>query len=436
MNTQHNSLVQLADSAAGRRQLQQCYSSQPEILTAQLQRIRTLAQRHRATFDGGRPLSLLSAPGRAEIIGNHTDHNLGCVLAAAVNQDTLAVVARRDDQRVRLDSEGYAPLEMDLSNLTMREDEKNTTAALIRGVAAYLQEKGIAIHGFDAAASSQVRSGSGLSSSAAVEVLFCAALEHLAGGVGLDPQQRAQAAQYAENAYFGKPSGLMDQMASSVGGLVAIDFACTPARVEPIAYQFEARGYAMVVVHAGGGHEQLGGYYAGIQQDMQQVARYLGAANLRAAGEQALRADLAGVRRACGERAVLRAIHFFDETRRVQLAAAALKKDDMEEFLRLIQASGDSSWQLLQNVYVPGPSQPLALALALAREQLSGRGACRVHGGGFAGTTLNFVPLALCQRFQSDMDAVFGQGAATILSVRPCGAGVIFQEGAYTHSQP
>ena len=368
---------------------------------------------------------LFSAPGRTEIGGNHTDHQLGRVLAGAVSLETVAAVAENGGNVVRVLSEGYPLCEIDLDDLSIRPEEFGTTAALIRGVAA-----GTGLRkGFDACVSSTVLPGSGLSSSAAFEVLLGTVASHLSGA-GLNAVEIAQLGQRVENEYFGKPCGLMDQMASSVGGVISIDFA-DPGRplVEPLDFDFAACGHALCIVDSGADHADLTDEYAAIPREMKAVAAVFGKQVLRQVEATDFYARLPEVREAAGDRAALRAMHFFDENRRVGEQVAALRAGDFERFLALVNESGNSSWLYLQNVTPTGATQhqELAAALALARHLLAGRGACRVHGGGFAGTIQAFVPLDLLERFRRGMEAVLGEGSCHVLSIRPEG-GILLEE--------
>lgn len=388
----------------------------------QQSRYLSLAGKHETTFGDNDGLCVVSAPGRTEIVGNHTDHNHGKVLAAAVNLDTLAVASPRRDMLAHVHSLGYPAVTIDLGVLAPQEQEKGTSAALVRGVAARMQELGYTIGGFDAVVTSDVLSGSGLSSSAAYEVMIVSVLDRLYNGFSLSQVMRAQIAQYAENVFFGKPCGLMDQMASSVGGLVAIDFERATPNITPLSYSFAKRGHALIMVNTGSGHDDLVAEYAAIRTEMQQVARLLGKEVLRDADSLQLYDKLPDVRKALGDRAVLRALHFYQENDRVDAAVRALREDDLAAFLSEVNASGRSSWEWLQNIYSSSVHQPMALALALSELLLKGQGARRVHGGGFAGTTLNVVPDGLRERLIQRMDAVFGAGACQVLDVRNQGA--------------
>ena len=388
----------------------------------QLPRYSALADDFRARF-GREPELFVSAPGRTEVVGNHTDHQNGRVLAGAVNLDTVAAVAANGRDVVTLYSAGYdAPFVVDLSDLTVREDEKNTTFSLIRGVAARLKELGYAIGGFDAQVTSTVFKGSGLSSSAAFEVMLVAAFDALFNNWSIDPKLNARISQFAENVYFGKPSGLLDQSASAVGGLVAMDFAPAIADVEAINYDFGKKGYAVCVVSVGGEHGNLTDAYAAIPVEMKQVARCMGAELLEKITPEELEKALPKLKNKVSDRAILRAFHFVDETRRAAHAAQALKDDDLNAFFADVIASGESSWKLLQNLHVEASdNQEMPLALEMSRRMLEGRGAWRIHGGGFAGTILAFVPMDMVEKYSAAMDAVFGERATTVLSIRPEG---------------
>ena len=380
---------------------------------------------HRQHFRAG-PLYALSAPGRAEIIGNHTDHNRGRVLAAAINLDTAAVVSPREDLQVRLFSEGYGLIELGLDNLKPGAQQAGSSAALSAGVAEGLVKRGYSIGGFDAVVGSQVLSGSGLSSSAAIEVLVCYIFDVLFNGSSVDFISRAQIGQYAENVHFGKPSGLMDQMASSSGGLVAIDFREAIPQVDTIRFSYREVGYAMVIVNTGGSHDNLTEAYAAIPREMKAAAAVLGGETLSEVPFETFTDNLRRVREEAGDRALLRALHFYQENRRVAQAADALREGNLPAFFKAVNESGLSSETQLQNIHVNEKEQPMALALALARETLRGQGACRVHGGGFAGTTLNFVPLDMLEGFTHAMEALFGPGCCHSLDVRLEGPARIF----------
>ena len=388
----------------------------------QKERYTHLADAYHTSF-GGECELFVSAPGRAEVVGNHTDHNRGRVLAASVNLDSVAAVADNHSNRVCLFSEGYdQPFIVNLNDLEVFEDEKNTTFALIRGVAARLKQLGYKIGGFNAQVTSTVFKGSGLSSSAAFEVMLVAAFDALFNGWVIDAKENARISQYAENVYFGKPCGLLDQTASAVGGLVALDFAPEIASVEAMTYDFKSKGYAVCVVSAGGDHGDLTDAYASITIEMHQVAQAMGVDVLAKVTPDQLMEALPKLKNQVPDRAILRAFHFVDETRRVSDAIDALRQDDLTAFFNAVIESGESSWKLLQNLHAEGSeNQEMPLACEISRRMLRGRGAWRIHGGGFAGTILAFVPLDMLDRYASVMDGVFGKGATTVLSVRPQG---------------
>lgn len=364
--------------------------------------------------------AVFSAPGRTELGGNHTDHQHGCVLAAAVNRDSRAAAAKNGEPLIRVKSEGYPFCTVDLNDLSVKTEEIGTTAALIRGVAARFAALGNTVCGFDAFVSSSVLPGSGLSSSAAFEVLIANIINDFSA-CKLSPTELAQIGQYAENVYFGKPCGLMDQMASSVGGVTYIDFA-DPKKplVEKIGFDFSASGYTLCIIDSGSDHADLTQEYAAIPGELKSVCAVFGRDVLRQIPQEEFFARISEVRRAAGDRAVLRAIHYYEENERAKQEVQALKDGDTERFLALANASGQSSWMQLQNVIPAGETarQPLAFALALTRKLLNGRGACRVQGGGFAGTLQAFVPTEDAPRFCREIEAVLGQGCCQMLSVR------------------
>ena len=361
------------------------------------------------------PVMLCSAPGRTEICGNHTDHQHGHVLAAAVNLDFLACVALNGTQTVRFQSEGWPMTIVDLSDLKVQEAEKETTASLVRGVLAQLAQGGYKVAGFDMYAVSSVLPGSGLSSSAACEVLLGTAGNHLFCGDAYDAVTIARIGQKAENIYFGKPSGLMDQTASSVGDTVAIDFENPEAPiVRPIEANLEGLGLALCIIDCGADHAALTGEYASIPQEMCQVAAYFGKKVLREVKEEDVLANLSALRQKVGDRAVLRALHFYADDQRAVKEADALASGEKESFLNLVKESGRSSWELLQNI-----------TPAVAEKALNGEGACRVHGGGFAGTIQAFVPLDKVSVFKKTVESMLGEGCCHVLSIRPAGGLVL-----------
>ena len=376
-----------------------------------------------ATF-GGAPLRYFSAPGRTEIGGNHTDHQRGRVLAAAVNLDTVAAVRPNGTDEIRILSKGYPMSVVSLRELTPVEEEKNTTPALIRGVAAAFVQRGCKVEGFDAYCESTVLPGSGLSSSAAYEVLIGTIINGLFFDNQVSQPEIAVIGQYAENVFFGKPCGLMDQTASAVGNLVTIDFFDKENPViRPVNFDFATCGHALCIIDSGADHADLTDEYAAVPGEIKAVAQYFGKEVLTQIEEKDFFDAIPQLRKRCGDRAVLRAVHFYQENKRVPRQVEALERGDFEEFLRLIKESGYSSYMYLQNVIPAGykEHQDVAVALALCEHFLNGRGAYRVHGGGFAGTVQAFVPFDILESFRVGMDAVLGEGACHVLSIRPQG---------------
>ncbi len=387
-------------------------------------RYRALLDAYCASFGDGTEISIFSAPGRSEIGGNHTDHQNGRVLAAAVTLDAVACAAKADGGVVAIRSEGYDKLALALDSLSPRVDEQNASASLVRGVAAYFAEHGYRIGGFSAAVASDVPKGSGLSSSAAYGVLIGTILSGLYNGGGVAPAEIAKAAKFAENRYFYKPSGLMDQLASAVGGFLEIDFSDReyPA-VARVDRDIGALGYALCVVSTGGSHADLTDEYASIPAEMGSVARCFGCEVLGNVDERVFHTSIGTLRGRVTDRALLRAMHFFAENARVPQQAAALRGGDMERFIRLMRESGRSSFELLQNVCPRDEAQRgLALALALSDRFIGARGACRVHGGGFAGTILALLPQADVSAYAAGMERVFGEGCCRRLNVRYAGS--------------
>lgn len=367
---------------------------------------------------------VFSAPGRTEVSGNHTDHNNGKVLAAAVNLDIIAYTVPTDDGIITVKSEGYPLFTVDTKELEAKADEKDTTPALVRGVAAGFAKNGLKIGGFKAYMTSDVMKGSGVSSSAAFEVLVASILSGLYNDNIVSAVKAAQISQFAENEYFGKPSGLLDQMAASVGGFVYVDFRKTQYPViEPIEFNINQYGYTLCIVDTKGSHADLTPEYAAIPAEMKSVAAALGKTVLREVDEEEFFTQMGELRKKCGDRAVLRAAHFFDENNRVEKAAEALKSGDIDTFLAAINASGNSSYKFLQNVYAnKNPEeQGVAVGLYTAERVLGGKGASRVHGGGFAGTIQAFVPNELLDEFVKAENAVFGEGSCHKLFIRPVG---------------
>lgn len=365
-----------------------------------------------------------SAPGRTEIGGNHTDHQHGCVLAAAVDLDIFGAAAKNDRRIIRIFSEGYGMEEISLDDLEVKKEEINTTASLIRGVASKITQMGYILGGLNMYTVSNVLKGSGISSSAAYEVLVGTVINALYCENKLTPVEIAQIGQYAENVYFGKMSGLMDQTASSVGGVVAIDFRdnANPI-VRKLDFDFTKAGYALCIIDSGADHVDLSDEYSAIPMEMRQVAAHFGKEVLREVALADFLTDMAAVREKAGDRATLRAYHFLRDNQRAIDEAAALEAGDFDKFLSLVKESGYSSFMYLQNVYVSGSveHQEVAYALAACEAALAGKGAYRVHGGGFAGTIQAFVPQEMLAGFVEQMENAVGKGRCHVLSIRPAG---------------
>ena len=379
---------------------------------------------YEAYYGTGGDISFFSAPGRTEVGGNHTDHNHGKVLAAAVNLDAVAAAAKNSQNIVRIKSEGHDMNVVDLADLNADVSENGRSTALVRGVCSAFAERGYKVGGFDAATTSNVLAGSGLSSSAAFEVLVGTMLNELYNESKVSAVEIAQIAQYAENKFFGKPCGLMDQTACSVGGFVAIDFN-NPGKpkIKAVDFDFSRCGHSLCIINTGGDHSDLTEEYAAVRMEMNSVAQRLGHEVLREVDEGQFYNSIDLIRKVVGDRAVIRAVHFFNENARVDREVAALKKGDFELFKQLVIESGRSSYMYNQNVFVPGvpKNEPVALALCLCEQLLSGKGAWRVHGGGFAGTIQAFVPDDAIESFLDEMGQVFGRDNCYVLSIRPFG---------------
>lgn len=391
------------------------------ILTQQEKKV--LDDGFQAAF-GTQPQRYFSAPGRTEIGGNHTDHQRGRVLAAAVNLDTRAAVRVNGTRTIRILSKGYPMSQVDLDQLEPVAAEINSTPALIRGVVARFVQMGCQVSGFDAYCESTVLPGSGLSSSAAYEVLIGAIVNGLFFDGKATQPELAMIGQYAENVFFGKPCGLMDQMASAVGNLVTIDFFDKENPViEPVNFDFAACGHALCIIDSQASHADLTDEYAAIPGELKSICAHFGKEVLTQIPEADFFAAIPQLRKTCGDRAVMRAIHFYQENARVPQQVAALKDGNFETFLALVKESGHSSYMYLQNVIPAGykEHQDVAISLALCEHYLNGRGAYRVHGGGFAGTVQAFVPFDILESFRAGLDAVLGQGACHVLSIRPQG---------------
>ena len=372
---------------------------------------------------GVKDVEIYSAPGRSEIGGNHTDHQCGRVLAASINLDAIAIVAKKESGIV-LKSEGYPMINVSLADLLPTKEEEGTSAGLIRGVAARLKEEGYEIGGFEAYVTSDVLNGAGMSSSAAFEVLIGNILSGLYNEGNISPVLIAQAGQYAENVFFGKPCGLMDQMASSVGNLIFIDFADVKNPViKKVNVNFEDFNHSLCIVDTKGSHADLTDEYAAIPEEMKRVAAYFGKEILKQVDKNEFYTNIPEIRKVAGDRAVLRAMHWFEETDRVIDQVNALEEENFEEFKKLIKSSGDSSFKYLQNVYsVKNLSrQEMAVGLALSDVILKGKGVSRVHGGGFAGTIQAFVPNDIVDIYKKNMEDNFGEDACHVLKIRKYG---------------
>ena len=380
------------------------------------------------TFGSHAEAGLYSAPGRTEIGGNHTDHQHGRVLAGSVNIDMIAAAAPNDKNQLRVQSEGYDLCVIDLNDLEARKEEENTTAALLRGECAAFTQRGAKLAGLDVYVSSNVPKGSGVSSSAAFEVLIGVILNDCFMAEKVSPIAIAQIGQWAENVYFGKPCGLMDQMASSVGNIITIDFA-DPAHpdVEPVQVDFSKAGLALCILDSCADHADLTDEYAAVPAECRAVAAVCGGEVLREVPFDTFIAKLPECRKQCGDRAVLRAFHFYADNDRVPQQVAALRSGDFDAFLQLVTASGDSSWEYLQNVIPAGykEHQEMGVTIAAAKHYLQGKGAVRVHGGGFAGTAQAFVPVDMLADFKAHMEAILGEGRCHVLSIRPEGGAVL-----------
>lgn len=373
---------------------------------------------------GEQEVEIYSAPGRSEVGGNHTDHQHGMVLATSINLDAIAIVHKNEDGIVRVVSEGYEMIELHAGETAKKNEEEGTSIGLIRGVLAGLQERGYEIGGFNAYVTSDVLIGAGLSSSAAFEVVIGTIISGLYNEMRIPMVEIAQIGQYAENVYFGKPCGLMDQTACAVGGLIHIDFKDPKEPiVEKVDVDFEAHSYSLCIVDTKGSHDDLTEDYAMIPYEVKQVAEFFGKEVLREVDPQEFYAKIPEIREKAGDRAVLRAIHFFGDNQRVADQVTALRKGEFQNFLQMIKESGDSSFKYLQNIYTNKDvqNQSMSIALAVSEQVLGEHGVCRVHGGGFAGTIQAFVENEFVETYQKALDAVFGEGSCHVLKVRKYG---------------
>ena len=418
---------ELADGVHTAR-LASLYCCAPEQTPAQAARYEAVLNGLEATFGTHAEAGLYSAPGRTEIGGNHTDHQHGRVLAGSVNIDMIAAAAPNSLNQLRVQSEGYDLCVIDLADLAARKEEENTTMSLLRGECEAFRQRGAALSGLDVYVASNVPKGSGVSSSAAFEVLIGVILNDCFMTKKVSPIEIAQIGQWAENVYFGKPCGLMDQMASSVGNIITIDFA-SPAKpvVEPVAVDFSKAGLALCILDSGADHADLTDEYAAIPAECRAVAAVCGGEVLRDVPFETFLAKLPECRRQCGDRAVLRAFHVYADNDRVAKQVAALHDGDFGTFLSLVNESGCSSWEYLQNVIPAGykEHQEVGVTIAAAKHLLGDKGAVRVHGGGFAGTVQAFVPVEMLDEFKAGMEAILGEGRCHVLSIRPEGGAVL-----------
>lgn len=396
-----------------------------EAVAAQKERYKAILDLFASIYNSDREIRFFSAPGRTEVCGNHTDHNRGKVMAAAVNLDVVAAAAKNDENIVRVKSAEYDKIDViDITDITPHEEEYGKSKGLIRGICAGFKNRGYNIGGFDAATMTQVLSGSGLSSSAAFEVLVGTCMNYLYNDGKISAVEIAQIAQYAENVFFDKPCGLMDQMACSVGGFVKIDFADTDKPViTPVEFDFASCGHNLCIVDTRANHADLTDEYAAIRKEMETAASCFGKSALRDVSEEEFTDNLPMVREKAGDRCVLRGLHFYGENNRVEKAAAALAEKNFEEFKSVITESGFSSYMYNQNVFSAKQplSQPVSVALAISDYILRGKGAWRVHGGGFAGTIQAFVPTELLDTYKNAVESVFGENSCYVLNIRPVG---------------
>ncbi|HET6557728.1 MAG TPA: galactokinase family protein [Prolixibacteraceae bacterium] len=423
--TQINSLI--AKIAEGNNPLfQELYGVNSSVLKEQADRYTGLMNEFNSTFSNN-DVELFSSPGRTEIGGNHTDHNYGRVLAGAVNLDNIAVAAKNGTNVIRIKSVGYPEFQVDLSQLAIDESQFYTSSSLVKGICARMKELGYEIGGFDACIEGRVPKGSGLSSSASFEVLIGAIVNHLFNAGRMSGVENAIIGQWSENNYFGKPCGLMDQTACSVGGLITIDFK-DPSKpiVKEVDFDFVSTGYALVITDVGGGHDDAASQaeYASLPTEMKAVAAVLGAKVLREVTLEQIVEQIPEIREKTGDRAILRAFHFQGDNQRVVNQVTALENKDFQSFLKMVVESGYSSYMYNQNIFdvVHKDEQVVSLALALSEMILKGRGAWRVHGGGFGGTIQAFVPQDLLDKYVSTLEHVYGPGSCHKLFIRAKGA--------------
>ena len=404
--------------------LLELYGNDDKILQQQSQRYIGLLKQFATDFGNG-SVTIFSSPGRTEIGGNHTDHNYGIVLAGAVNLDNVAVAAKNNSNTIHIHSIGYPDFKVELSDLEPNKNEEFTSASLVRGINSRIKDLGFVIGGFNAVIDGGVPKGSGLSSSASFEVLIGTIISSLFNNSGIDPVTIAMVGQYAENKFFGKPCGLMDQTACAVGGFLSIDFKDPlQPKVKKVDFDFASTGYTMVITDTGGNHADLNEDYASLPAEMKSVAGFLGAKVLREVSMEQIVEAIPVLREKTGDRAILRAFHFQNENQRVLQQVEALGKNDFKSFLQLVVQSGFSSYMYNQNIFTTTNirEQGVSLGLALSEMVLGEEGAWRVHGGGFAGTIQAFVPEHLIAVYTSTLEKVFGVGACKKLFIRKEGA--------------
>ncbi|MBP3480052.1 MAG: galactokinase [Clostridia bacterium] len=394
-----------------------------DVLEYQMNRYERTANDFKAAFSY-EAQAVFSAPGRSEICGNHTDHNLGKAVGASVNLDIIAFAAKRDDGKICIKANGFDDINVDIADLEMRDDEKNSSSALVRGVCRKFSDMGYKIGGFDAFTANDVLKGSGLSSSAAFEIMMAFILNSFYNDEKIDAKTMAVASQYAENVYFGKGSGLLDQLSCAYGGIISIDFEHPTAPVvERLPFDFTSTGYSMVITDTRCDHADLTGDYDAIKGEMQAVSRFFGKEHLRDVEYGEFFAALPKLKAKLPERAIIRAFHYFDENKNVEKLADALKQNAFDEFLSIVNRSGNSSYRYLQNIYSDKnpTSQGMSLAICLSEHLLGNKGASRVHGGGFGGTMQAYVPNDMVMDYVEKMESVFGDGCCYLLKIRSVG---------------
>ncbi len=395
----------------------------PDNIENQKKRYIKAVEKFSELYPECKDIHVYSASGRTEITGNHTDHQHGCVIAGAVDLDAVAVASFNNENIIRIKSEGYKEFSVSLDDLEIREN-KNSSSEIVRGICARFIQKGIKIGGFDMYTTSDVIGGSGISSSACFETLIATALNCFYNNSKLNAVEIAKIGQYAENVYFGKKSGLMDQLVCSAGGFVFLDFENTEnPKIEKINFDLSETGYELIITDTMGNHSDLTDDYVAVRNEMESVAEYFGKKVLREVDEKQFWENIPDIRKKTSDRAVLRAVHFFADSKRAEEERNALSENRFDDFLKLVNESGESSIELLQNLYScrKPTEQAIPLAIMTAKKILDGKGAVRVHGGGFAGTVQAFVPSELSEIYQSGMNRIFGENSCYILTVRPYG---------------